>query len=531
MSRKTVKIKFTGFDPASFRPEDHWVTKTLRKRYDVILSDDPDFLFYSVWGDPLDFWNYDCVRVFCAGEAVSPNFNECDYAFGFEPIIYNDRYMPYPVGDVNSPGIYDLDRSVMDRSDAEPEMFDRKFCNFIYSQDWMGMGAFLRKDFCLKLMEYKHVDCPGHVLNNMPKGAIASRWTGGANGQGTITRTWSDDKLDFLRKYKFTIAFENSPLSGVTTEKLMHPVLAYSVPIYWGNPDVDKLFNPKAFINCMDYDGDFDAVIERIKELDTDRDKYLEMLSQPPLQPDFDFDRKKKAEEFLFRIIERGNKPFAKDTIHISSYYRVKAQLDDALTELDKTKQALQQYGIAYDSDSWEFMCKLRRFADSKWGYLPKKAAGALVRLGKSKNGSAVPALSDTRRIDFSKDGNCMEFLADGWYGQEQDSRWSCARASLRIVVNDGKTRTMKIRYKTHPGAKDTAVMYNGSRVGLLPHHWADDYGIAAITLPGICTNKNGFQVITFETDGAMTSKEYYGGDVTDTRVLGVMVSLIELTD
>ena len=315
---KTLRIKFTDFSTTSFDPQNHWIKKTLEKRYKVELSDTPDFLFYSTWGyELLKYPN--AVRVFCGGEPISPNFNDCDYAFGFEPIVYNDRYFQYPVGDSDSPGLYDTLPSIQDRSLVTPEMADRKFCNFVASQDWVGRGAVLRKQFCQTVMDrYKHVDCPGFVLHNLDN-AIAPRWSEGlACGQGHVVDNWHQGKLDFIKNYKFTIAFENCAVSGLTTEKLIHPFQTYSIPIYWGNPDVTKIANPKAFINCNDYENDFDAIIEEIKRLDNDRDAYLEMLSQPPLQPDFDYKRREKAEEFLFHIIERGNRRFDKDSTRVA---------------------------------------------------------------------------------------------------------------------------------------------------------------------------------------------------------------------
>lgn len=116
-----------------------------------------------------------------------------------------------------------------------------------------------------------------------------------------------------MKKYKFTIAFENSSSNGYTTEKLYQPLQSFSVPIYWGNPLVVRDFNPKAFINCNDFDNDFDAVIERVKELDNDPDKYLAMLREKPMQPNFDFEQGKKFEKWLLGIVEKGNKPFNKD--------------------------------------------------------------------------------------------------------------------------------------------------------------------------------------------------------------------------
>ena len=78
-----------------------------------------------------------------------------------------------------------------------------------------------------------------------------------------------------------------------------------------GNPSVVKDFNPKAFINCNDYKN-FDEIIEVIKELDNNDEKYMEMLRQPAMQPNFDFDYKKKLSEYLIHIIEKGNKPYTR---------------------------------------------------------------------------------------------------------------------------------------------------------------------------------------------------------------------------
>ena len=53
-----------------------------------------------------------------------------------------------------------------------------------------------------------------------------------------------------------------------------------SIPIYWGNPIVNKEFNTKSFINWYDYKSP-NEMIEHIKELDQDDNKYMEMLRQP----------------------------------------------------------------------------------------------------------------------------------------------------------------------------------------------------------------------------------------------------------
>ena len=64
--------------------------------------------------------------------------------------------------------------------------------------------------------------------------------------------------------------------------------------------------NPDSFINCNDYGNDFEAVIQKVKEIDGDDEYYMSMLRQIPMRKDYDFDALVKLENFLSEIIERG---------------------------------------------------------------------------------------------------------------------------------------------------------------------------------------------------------------------------------
>ena len=68
---KKIKIKFVGFWP-DFNQKDNFLTKKLEKFYDVVISDNPDYLFYSVFND--EYVMYDCIRIFFTGENIAPNF-------------------------------------------------------------------------------------------------------------------------------------------------------------------------------------------------------------------------------------------------------------------------------------------------------------------------------------------------------------------------------------------------------------------------------------------------------------------------
>ena len=89
-----------------------------------------------------------------------------------------------------------------------------------------------------------------------------------------------DDKCQFINQYKFTLAFENNCYPGYTTEKLVEPMRMNSLPIYWGNKQVDRDFNPKSFINLYDFKTEDDA-IDWIIKVDQDDELYMSYFREP----------------------------------------------------------------------------------------------------------------------------------------------------------------------------------------------------------------------------------------------------------
>ncbi len=300
--KKQIFVNFVDFPPfmnsSKFTKYDNFIFKILSKHFKVIVTDKPDFLFYTCFGH--EYMNYkDCTKIYINWEPIIPNYNQCDYSISFNDIKFGDRNLRWP-------NYFPLfDEKILDKSHITNEYAGRRFCNFIHVNDQGGYGSKLRKEFCIKLSnEYKRVDCPGKVLNNMPENSISPR-------EGN----YSLGKIDFQRKYKFTIVFENAQLNGYTTEKIAHAFMANTIPIYWGNPDITKDFNPKAFINCNDYNN-FDEVIERVKELDNNDEEYLKMLMEPCVVPTYNFDRNKELEDYLLHIINKGNKPYNKNPLY-----------------------------------------------------------------------------------------------------------------------------------------------------------------------------------------------------------------------
>jgi hypothetical protein len=87
-------------------------------------------------------------------------------------------------------------------------------------------------------------------------------------------------KLNFIKDYKFTFAIENSSYPGYVTEKIMDPMMASSVPIYWGSSRVTEEFNPKSFIDANKFSS-LQELADYLVYLDNNDDAYDEIYSQP----------------------------------------------------------------------------------------------------------------------------------------------------------------------------------------------------------------------------------------------------------
>ncbi len=262
---ETIKIHFCDFY-SDFVPENDFFFHLLSRRYHLVLdSKAPDYLIYSCYG--YEFLHYDCVRIFYTAENLRPDFNLCDYAIGLDYLTFADRYVRFP-----SYARYgrQFDSLVRQRTITHADLAGKTgFCNFIYTNAYADPS---RDRFFYLLSQSRRVDSPGKHLNNMGREA-GDRYSG----------DWRTTKVDFQRKYKFTIAFENTSSPGYTSEKILHAFIADTVPIYWGNPEITREFTPESFINCHDF-PDFEQVVRRVSELDADDEQYLRMLNTPCLR-------------------------------------------------------------------------------------------------------------------------------------------------------------------------------------------------------------------------------------------------------
>lgn len=275
---KRLTIRYTDFWDY-FEPENFLFTELLSRHFDVtILPDDspeaPDLLFFSGFGERhLDY--FDSVKVFYTGENLIPDFNLCDYGIGFAYLDFGERYLRFPLYPT-----YDCYPPLLQNSfyaiPKDRALETRPFCSLVVSNHQKRDPIFFQ--FEERLAQYKPIAYGGLYRNNV----------GGA----------VEDKIDFIARYKFNIAFENSTSDGYTTEKIMEALYARTVPIYWGNRLIGKEVNPATFINVHDFDT-IDRCIDYIERVDGDNQLYLDFLTESPRLDDSLIPR---LDEYLYRI-------------------------------------------------------------------------------------------------------------------------------------------------------------------------------------------------------------------------------------
>lgn len=275
--KKIIKVKYVDFYP-EFVIEEHWLYKILKERYIVLLSEDPEYLIYSCFGT--QYLRYDCIRIFISNEALYPDFNVADYAVTYSDFEVTDRLLP------NRDAFEDLkhNRSAYNIEEAKELLAKKKeFCNFVFSN---GNASALRECLLDSINEYKKVKSGGKHRNNI----------------GYLV----DNLEDFQSCFKFSIACENSFYPGYTTEKIINAFNAKTIPIYWGNPKVDVLINPNAFIDVNKYDT-LEEVVDEIIRLDNDDTAYLEMLMQPILiDENMPMSYLQRRKEFVYNIFDQS---------------------------------------------------------------------------------------------------------------------------------------------------------------------------------------------------------------------------------
>lgn len=277
--KKRITVCVAGDCGTQFDLADR-VLDWIADRYDIdLVSRDAEYVIYSCYG--YDVLKHAGVRIFLTGENVLPDFNICDYALAFGYLDFGDRYYRLPLYRFDTQTYQQLQQP---RPPVEAMLRDKTgFCAFVASNT---EGDPARQRIVELLNAYKPVAMGGRWMNNVG-GPVA-------------------DKLAFQARHKFAIAFENSSTPGYLTEKLPQAFTSQAVPIYWGDSEAARDFNPEAFIDCHAC-GSLEAAVARVKQIDQDDVFYRRMLEAPVFREgrEPEYLREDRIRAFLYHIFEQ----------------------------------------------------------------------------------------------------------------------------------------------------------------------------------------------------------------------------------
>ncbi|MDR1370731.1 MAG: hypothetical protein LBJ72_11505 [Dysgonamonadaceae bacterium] len=263
-----------------------WFRKFIHSRK-IPCDQNKAIAFFSVFGEkfPISI-DKALVKVFFTGENLHRNEfgfsyqNYSDYlqnkhldlSLGFD-YFKDDSYLRFPLWVlpfVDPENTSDSEiRKICDKlSNPDPDGIQlRRFCSLVSNHDPNG----LRKEIYDSLIDIDEVSCGGRFMNNTNE----------------LRQVFGDDKLCYLKQFKFNICPENSNAPGYVTEKLMEAVFSGAIPVYWGSdndPEPDIL--SRDAIILWNKNGNNTENVNLIHSLHKDSQLYKDFYVQPRLKPD-----------------------------------------------------------------------------------------------------------------------------------------------------------------------------------------------------------------------------------------------------
>lgn len=156
--------------------------------------------------------------------------------------------------------------------------YKKKFCAFICRTDYFGDRAY----FADLVSNVENLNYPGTFRHN----------------DDSLFTDYNDQKIEYLKQFKFNLCPENSDNKGYVTEKIFDAIKAGCIPIYWGseNKPEPEILNQSRIL-FLKLVGDNTEVLSKIKQLNEDELAYHEFVEQPIFNVD--------APELIYAYFER----------------------------------------------------------------------------------------------------------------------------------------------------------------------------------------------------------------------------------
>ena len=227
---------------------------------DIIFCSDFGYTHYNEAFD-------DIIKVYFSIEDCIPNLNYVDYAISTYEDNMMGRNYTMPTIIHYMPLYSNIDQHIKNDYEKynDDELFNRKFASYIVSNYQFCDPKRIRLYDVLN--SYKKVYSPGVVNHNCEFSDIIKDYE---------AKNILDEKREFIKQFKFNLAFENTVSPGYLTEKIGDAFYNMTIPIYYGDSICKKMFNEKAFIDITDMNNE--DILINVKDVCENKTKYLDML-------------------------------------------------------------------------------------------------------------------------------------------------------------------------------------------------------------------------------------------------------------
>lgn len=305
-----------------------WIGKI--NKVNVVLDEtNPNVVFFGPLSNGSESRYPGVPKVFFSGENCGPHKNTdviLNIGFNYDTSPNYIR-MPLWVTEINWWGA-DVDKmvnpkpvSLKSAMSVDSSMLDKKskFCAFVATN-----GSNQNRNAAFQILnQWRGVDAGGRLFCNLPSGPIPAGLGGGG---GELA------KIDFYKQYKFALTFENSSAAGYTTEKLFHAKVAGCVPIYWGDPFVDRDFDSRGYINANQVSSPQD-LIDLVNKVASDPEEWRKMAAVPALSEY----KKRWCQKTMEEVGKYIFKQIVSRSVSVSSEDWAQAELFGIQNESEKT--------------------------------------------------------------------------------------------------------------------------------------------------------------------------------------------------
>ena len=228
-----------------------------------LLRDDEVNIFFSVENFSAGRLHYQHINKF--GKCGNPKIDLYIYndeiipSLKIIPMIYMRINYFNKLNDINSKLYYEKAKEFI--GNMNTPFKDKKFCLFI-SQNMLNFNKQIVVRMLSELGQIDTLQSIAKINKNLQNCNCFN----------------SFELLKLFNQYKFIICFENSKTVGYITEKIFNVFLAKSIPIYDGDPEVERFINKSAFLSFND------SIIQRVGLIMNNEELYKNIINKEKIK-------------------------------------------------------------------------------------------------------------------------------------------------------------------------------------------------------------------------------------------------------